>query len=119
MFVGGAGVLVGGTGVLVGGTGVLVGGTAPVPLSWTFCGLVRASSTISRLALRLPAAAGRKPTAKLQLPPGATVAPAQPSELMIKLPVLAPVKVTPAMCKGTRPLLARVIVCAALLVPTI
>ena len=53
----------------------LTAGAIPVPLRFTTCGLLPASSLIVKAPLRLPVAVGLKVTVSVQLPPAGTVEP--------------------------------------------
>src|SRR5207245_6589845 len=93
----------------------------PVPLSETLCGLPAALSVMFTVAARTPVAAGVKLTLIVQLAPGAT----EPAPLGQVLPAAkaksaacAPVMVMLVRFSGAPPLLVRVTVCAALVVPT-
>src|SRR3989475_10893965 len=95
-------------------------GAMPVPVRVIVCGLPGASSTMFSVALRIPVASGVKLTLIVQLAPGAT----EPAPLGQVLPAAkaksaacAPVMVMLVRFSGA-PLLVRVTVCAALVVPT-
>jgi hypothetical protein len=92
------------------------GDAAPVPERLTLCGLPLASSVKATAALREPLAVGLKVTLILQLPPAVTLDP-QPL-VWAKSPALAPVMAMLVTIKVEAPELLRVIVCAALVVPT-
>ncbi len=89
---------------------------APDPLRVTFCGLPIALSVIVTFADRFPAAVGVKVTPMLQLAPAAT----EPPQLFVwaKSPLLVPVTAILLMLSAVLPVLVRVTVCAALVVPT-
>src|SRR5947209_3370950 len=96
-------------------------GAMPVPVRVIVCGLPEASSTMFSVALRIPVASGVKLTLIVQLAPGAT----EPAPLGQVLPAAkaksaacAPVMVMLVRFSGALPLLVRVTVCAALVVPT-
>ena len=59
--------------------GAEAGGAAPVPDIGTLCGLFDALSVNASVAVRVPAALGRKATVTVQLLPAATVTPEQAS----------------------------------------
>ena len=88
----------------------------PVPLSGTVCGLPAASSSIFIDAVRLPAAEGLKVTVAVQLAPGASELP----HVLVRTKSAAwgPVTTTLAIFKVALPLLVKVAVWGALIVPT-
>src|SRR5207302_9688674 len=93
----------------------------PVPFIQPVCGLPVASSGVFSGAAGTPGAAGVKLTLIVQLAPGAT----EPAPLGQVLPAAkaksaacAPVMVMLVRFSGAPPLLVRVTVCAALVVPT-
>src|SRR3989442_379994 len=100
---------------------VAVGGVTPVPVSGTDCGLSAASSVMFTVAARAPVAAGVKLMLIVQLAPGATEL-ARVGEVLraakSKSAACAPVMVMLVRFSGAPPLLVRVTVCAALVVPT-
>jgi len=89
---------------------------APVPERVTVWGLSVALSATLTVAVRIPPAVGLKVTLMVQWAPTATLAP----QLWVraKLVELAPDTVMPVTFKVALPVLARVIACAALVVPT-
>src|SRR2546428_801959 len=99
---------------------VAVGGVTPVPVSDTDCGLPAASSVMVSVAVRALAAVGVKVRLRTQLAPAASVAPLMQvvPEASAKSPALAPPSTAVAMLGGAVPLLVRVTVCPALVVPT-
>ena len=94
----------------------LTTGAAPVPVRLTVCGLPAALSAILTAAVRAPAAVGVNATLIVQLPPAAT----EPPHVLLteKSPAFAPVRLMPLMLKLVFPVLSRVVLCAALVVPT-
>jgi galactitol-specific phosphotransferase system IIB component len=91
-------------------------GAVPVPERLTACGLPMALSVMLTEAVRLPLAEGVKVTLIVQLPPAATELPQV--LLWAKSPALVPVIARLEILMAPLPLLLRVAVCAALLVPT-
>jgi hypothetical protein len=89
----------------------------PVPDNVAVCGEPAALSATSSTAERLPAAAGLKMTAKLQLAPAARVAPQVVLDTE-KSAGFVPVNVTPEDVIGALPVFDSVNVCAALCDPT-
>jgi hypothetical protein len=94
-------------------------GALPVPERVTVC-VVPATllllSVMVREAVRLPMAVAVNVTLRVQLPPAAS----EPPQVLVspKSPGLAPVNAMPLMDKATFPVLFKVTVCAALVVPT-
>ena len=87
----------------------------PVPVSFTVWGLLEALSVIEREALLEPVAAGVKVTLIVQLAPAATLLPQV--WVCAKSPGLDPVKLKPVILSVAVPLLVRVTVFGALVVP--
>jgi len=91
-------------------------GTAPVPLMVSFCGLPVALSLTAMVALRITAYAGANVTVKVQLLPAGTVVP----QLLVWAYSLAlPVKEIFVIVIPVAPLLVKVAVCGALVVPIV
>jgi hypothetical protein len=91
--------------------------SVPVPLSETFCGMSDALSAIDRVAVRrLPVPVGVNSTLTEQLAPGASEDPQLGvSEKSLRLPLTLMLVETHCAL----PLFVSVVVCAALVVPTI
>jgi len=89
----------------------------PVPDRGTVCGLPDASSETDTEALRVPAAVGANVTLMAQLPPAATLLP----QVLVwaKSPGLVPPMVILLMLSAAVPELLTLMLCAALLAPTI
>src|SRR2546427_99007 len=96
----------------------LGGAVAPVPASDAVCGPAGAVSVIVNAAARAPAAAGVNTTDRMQVAPGVTVVPVQPSPLMANSVALAPVMTALATESAPLPVLVSVIVWVAAAVPT-
>ena len=94
---------------------VVPAGVVPVPLNGTLCGLFGALSVRTNDALRLPAFDGEETIETLQLAPGASVRPEQPSPTTVKSSVFG----TAALLMNSEPLplLVTATVCGALRVP--
>lgn len=90
----------------------------PLPVSGAFCGVSKASSSISTASLVGPAAVGDELTEMLQVPLTGIDAWVQLSEFIVKSFGGAPTSRTPVTCKGTLPVLRTVSVCGAPVVPT-
>src|SRR5215467_11794432 len=84
----------------------------PVPVRGAVCGLPGALSVMVSAALRIPEAVGEKVTDMLQLVPGVSARPEQPSLTTVKSSVLGTVAL--AMNVDVSPVLVTVIVCGAL-----
>jgi hypothetical protein len=94
-------------------------GVVPVPLRGTDCGLPLALSVIDILALRLPLAVGLKVTLIVQFDPAARVLdPLGQVLVWAKSPLLVPLKLILLIVRAALPLLVKVTVWAALVVPT-
>jgi len=102
----------------VGGADKLTTGPVPVPLKPTVCGLPLALSVKLSEALKLPVADGVNVTLTVQVLLGATAAPVQVSALLAKSLAFVPLIVTVEMLSAALPVLLRVTVCDALVVPT-
>jgi len=96
-----------------------VGDEVAVPLRLTLCGLPVALSAMLTDALREPVAVGANVTLIEQVPPAATVAPAQVSAVFEKSLAFVPPIVTVEMVRLALPLLVRVTLCAVLVEPTL
>ena len=96
-----------------------VGDEVAVPLRLTLCGLPVALSEMLTDALREPVAVGANVTLIEQVPPAATVAPAQVSAVFEKSLAFVPPIVTVEMVRLALPLLVRVTLCAVLVEPTL
>lgn len=94
-------------------------GVTPVPERGTLCGLPPALSVILTVALREPATEGENVTLIVQLAPDASVA-GLSGQLAdsAKSAAFVPPTAILLIVSGAVPLLVRVIVCAALVVPT-
>jgi hypothetical protein len=93
--------------------------SSPVPVSTAVCGLDEALSAKLRVALSIPDAEGLKTSATEQVLPGATVAPVQESDCIVKSEAFVPVMETVETVRLAEPELATITVCGALFVPTI
>jgi len=102
----------------VGGADKLTTGPVPVPLKPTVCGLPLALSAKLSEALRVPVADGVNVTLTVQVLLGVTVAPVQVSALLAKSLAFVPLIVTVETLSAALPVLLRVTVCDALVVPT-
>jgi hypothetical protein len=92
---------------------------APVPVKGTACGLPEALSVTLTAALRVPPAVGSNVTLTVQLAWLARVeGDSGQLSVWLKSPALLPVIATLVMVRATPPVLSRVILCAALVVPT-
>lgn len=91
----------------------------PVPFKVTICGLSGAVSAMLTVAVRAPSAAGLNFTIIVQVPTEAAKG-LDETQLSLSLNSLAlvPVTVTPVMVRAAVPVFVRVMVCAALWVPT-
>ena len=85
----------------------------PMPVSEIVCGLLPVLSVRVSVPVRVPAAVGVNFTLIVQLAPGATVLPQVPTPANPKSPVKLALNVRVAL-----PVLASVVNCAPLLVPT-
>ena len=91
----------------------------PVPLRATDCGLFPALSLMLTLALRVPVVVGVKVTLMLQEAPAVSVLGLMGQVLVwAKSPALVPPRLIVEIVRSALPLLVRVTVCAALVVPT-
>ena len=88
-------------------------GVVPVPLSVTDCGEVAALSVIDTLALRLPVAVGLKITEMVHEAVGTMFVPRQ-VVVVLKSPLLVPLRVTAVIVSGPVPALLMVMVWLAL-----
>jgi hypothetical protein len=88
----------------------------PVPERADVC--VPSASVTERLALKLPVEAGSNVTAMVQEAPAASVVP-QVSAPSWNEEAFAPVRATEVIDRAALPVLARVKVCAALLLPVV
>jgi hypothetical protein len=93
-------------------------GTIPVPVSAPVCGEPAALSATDSVALKLPVADGAKVTAIEQVADAASAL-AQLLELIAKSLAFVPPSVMPEIVSAALPLLVRVNVCAALVVPVV
>jgi hypothetical protein len=85
-------------------------------VSETVCGLPAASSLTASVAVRVPPAVGANVTLIVHEPPAASV---EPQVLLWpKSPGFAPVSEMLAMLSGAVPVLVKVALCAALVLPT-
>ncbi len=84
----------------------------------TLCGLPEALSATERLAVRVPVAEGVKVPEMVQLAPAASVLGLTGQVLVCaKSAALVPVRLMPVIESAAVPVLVRVTVCAALVVP--
>ena len=102
----------------VGTADKLTTGPVAVPLKLTVCGLPLALSVKLSEALKLPVADGVNVTLTVQVLLGATAAPVQVSALLAKSLAFVPLIVTVETLSAALPVLLRVTVCDALVVPT-
>ena len=84
-----------------------------VPVRLTVCGLPPALSLMVKVPVRVPLALGAKVTFNVQVDPAATPFP------QLSVSAKSPLAEMPMICKGAVPLLERVTVCGALVVPTL
>jgi len=94
---------------------VKLGAAVPVPLRLVDCGEPAALSVTERAAVKLAAETGLNVTEIVQLPPAASDVP-QVLDWEKSLEFAPPIEM-PLIGSGALPVLLRVIVCAALLVP--
>jgi hypothetical protein len=90
-----------------------VTGALPLPVRFTVCGLVGASSPKVRAPVALPTAVGLNVTPTVQVPPAAIA----PEQLLCAI-ANGPETATPEMFRGTLWALVSVSVCAELVAPT-
>lgn len=95
--------------------GLVCGGAAPVPVSWTDCGELGASSVMTMLARRCPAPNGENVTLILHVAFTAT-APLH-ALVRVKSPGFVPLSSTDTIFRVALPALVRVTLCAALVAP--
>src|SRR5271165_2156874 len=96
-------------------------GAVPVPVSVMGAGFVMPVTTMAMFAARAPMAVGVNVTLSTQLAPAATCPLVEVGQVVaglanLKSPAFAPAKAMLVMLSGAPPLLARVTVCAALVV---
>jgi hypothetical protein len=91
---------------------------APAPVMGADCGLFVALSVTMNVAERAPAAVGENVMETLQLLPAPTVVPEHPSNTWVKSRALVPRVCALLMNNPDPPVLATVIVCGELVVPT-
>ena len=91
-----------------------MGGPADVavPVRLTVCGLPAALSLMVNVPVRVPLAVGVNVTLNVHVDPAATPFP------QLSVSAKSPLAEMPVICKGAVPLLERVTVCGALVVPT-
>jgi hypothetical protein len=89
----------------------------PVPVIGTVCGLFAALSVRMNVAERVPDAVGENVIETLQLVPGASVRPEQPSLVCVKSSAFVPRVAALEMKSPAFPVFVTVIVCGALVVP--